>query len=132
MHRFTSCAMYPAHRTPEIRQHAESLNITLHFIPAGLTDQWQPLDCKVFGYEGNSEARVPNVPSSGTICGKSHKEGNHTGTNLWLGSSPDNDCRGSMGYVHGARRKPRAMTRTWNASDGATEEASDEVSEECE
>ena len=43
------CDVYPAHRTFQVRKHAESLQIVLHFIPAGLTDQWQPLDCKVFG-----------------------------------------------------------------------------------
>ena len=52
------CDVYPAHRTPEVRQHAEQLNIVMHFIPAGLTDKWQPLDCKVSGCMKATARRV--------------------------------------------------------------------------
>jgi hypothetical protein len=40
---------YSAHRTPGVRSKAEALNIRLHFIPPGMTDEFQPLDRKVFG-----------------------------------------------------------------------------------
>jgi hypothetical protein len=40
---------YSVHRAPEIRTHAESLGIRLWFIPAGHTDELQPLDRAVFG-----------------------------------------------------------------------------------
>ena len=41
--------LYSVHRTDEIRQLAESLNIVLIFIPPGMTDQYQPLDRRIFG-----------------------------------------------------------------------------------
>jgi hypothetical protein len=41
--------VYPVHIQATARQHAEDLNIQLHFIPAGLTDEYQPLDRRVFG-----------------------------------------------------------------------------------
>jgi hypothetical protein len=41
--------IYPVHVQQIAREHAISLNIQLHFIPAGLTDQYQPLDRRIFG-----------------------------------------------------------------------------------
>jgi hypothetical protein len=41
--------IYPVHVQATARALAESLNITLHFIPSGMTDQYQPLDRRVFG-----------------------------------------------------------------------------------
>lgn len=41
--------MYAAHRMEDIRAAAEDLNIELHFIPPGMTDEFQPLDRRVFG-----------------------------------------------------------------------------------
>jgi hypothetical protein len=41
--------LYSTHRTNHIKQLAVQLGITLHFIPPGMTDQFQPLDRKVFG-----------------------------------------------------------------------------------
>jgi transposase-like protein len=40
---------YSAHRTQNIKDTAARLGINLHFIPPGMTDQFQPLDRKVFG-----------------------------------------------------------------------------------
>jgi hypothetical protein len=40
---------HAVHRSPEIRGHAASLGIRLWFIPAGHTDELQPLDRAVFG-----------------------------------------------------------------------------------
>jgi hypothetical protein len=41
--------IYPVHVQEIARKHADSLNIQLHFIPAGPTDQYQPLDRRIFG-----------------------------------------------------------------------------------
>ena len=41
--------LYSVHRSEEIKQLAESLMIRLIFIPPGMTDQYQPLDRRVFG-----------------------------------------------------------------------------------
>ena len=41
--------VYSTHRTAETVAKAEALNIKLHFVPAGMTDRWQPLDFRVFG-----------------------------------------------------------------------------------
>ena len=41
--------IFKAHTTDEVKALAETLNIHLHFIPAGLTDELQPLDIKIFG-----------------------------------------------------------------------------------
>jgi hypothetical protein len=40
---------HTVHRSPEIKHHAASLGIRLWFIPAGHTDELQPLDRAVFG-----------------------------------------------------------------------------------
>ena len=40
---------YAAHRCTPVKELAKNLNITLHFIPPGLTDLLQPLDLAVFG-----------------------------------------------------------------------------------
>ena len=47
LHLIIDC--YSVHRSAAIRDLAEKLRITLHFIPPGLTDKWQPLDRQVFG-----------------------------------------------------------------------------------
>lgn len=49
---------YAAHRCQEVRDMAESLNIQLHFIPAGATDTMQPLDRYVFGAMKASYRRI--------------------------------------------------------------------------
>ena len=41
--------LYAAHKMDEVKAYAESKNIELHFIPPGLTDEFQPLDGRVFG-----------------------------------------------------------------------------------
>ena len=41
--------VYPAHRNIEVINEAAALNIELIFIPAGLTDTYQPLDRRIFG-----------------------------------------------------------------------------------
>ncbi len=41
--------LHSSHRSNEIKKLAAELNITLHYIPAGQTDKYQPLDRKVFG-----------------------------------------------------------------------------------
>jgi len=40
---------YRAHLTDEVKNTADSLQIKLHYIPAGCTESLQPLDIKVFG-----------------------------------------------------------------------------------
>lgn len=41
--------VYKAHLTDDVREIANTLNIVLHFIPAGMTDVYQPLDISIFG-----------------------------------------------------------------------------------
>jgi hypothetical protein len=41
--------IYPIYIQEAAKQLAAELGIILHFIPAGLTDQFQPLDRRVFG-----------------------------------------------------------------------------------
>ena len=41
--------LHQSHRGDTIKETADSLNITLHYIPAGQTDKYQPLDRKCFG-----------------------------------------------------------------------------------
>jgi hypothetical protein len=41
--------MHSSHRTPAVKDMAASLNIDLHFVPAGLTDALQPLGRTIFG-----------------------------------------------------------------------------------
>lgn len=41
--------IYKAHLTDNVKAMAEALNIKLHFIPAGMTDLYQPLDRNIFG-----------------------------------------------------------------------------------
>ena len=41
--------LHSSHRAPEVKQLAESLGIHLWYIPAGCTDQLQPLDRRCFG-----------------------------------------------------------------------------------
>ena len=41
--------IYKSHLTDQVRDMANALNIVLHFIPAGMTDLYQPLDRSVFG-----------------------------------------------------------------------------------
>lgn len=40
--------LYKAHNNDEIKEAAEELGIVLHFIPAGFTDKFQPLDARIF------------------------------------------------------------------------------------
>jgi hypothetical protein len=47
LHLILDC--YTAHRTEVIKRQAADQGITLHFVPPGLTDEFQPLDRKVFG-----------------------------------------------------------------------------------
>ena len=41
--------VYPSHRTEDIKNFAVGLNMDLLFVPAGRTDEFQPLDRAVFG-----------------------------------------------------------------------------------
>lgn len=41
--------VYPSHRTDDVKNFAVGLNINLIYVPAGLTDEYQPLDRYVFG-----------------------------------------------------------------------------------
>lgn len=41
--------LYKAHLTDNVKEYAAGLNIILHFIPAGMTDTYQPLDRSIFG-----------------------------------------------------------------------------------
>jgi hypothetical protein len=49
---------FSAHKCREVRDAARSLNITMHFIPAGATDTMQPLDRYVFGVMNASYRRI--------------------------------------------------------------------------
>ena len=40
--------IYSEHRSEETKEAAKELGITLHYIPAGYTDMYQPLDAKIF------------------------------------------------------------------------------------
>ena len=40
---------FTVHRKPELRELANGLNIRMIFVPAGMTDKYQPLDRQVFG-----------------------------------------------------------------------------------
>lgn len=41
--------VYPSHRTDDVKNFAAGLNIDLIYVPAGRTDEFQPLDRAVFG-----------------------------------------------------------------------------------
>ena len=41
--------VFKAHITPAAKQAAEDNNIKIHLIPAGMTDEYQPLDKRIFG-----------------------------------------------------------------------------------
>ena len=41
--------LYAAHKMKEVKDMAKEMNIELHFIPPGMTDEYQPLDRRVFG-----------------------------------------------------------------------------------
>ena len=41
--------VYPSHRTDDVKNFAAGLNMELIFVPAGMTDEFQPLDRAVFG-----------------------------------------------------------------------------------
>ena len=41
--------LHSSHRSDEVKEVAKSLNIDLHYIPAGQTDRYQPLDRNCFG-----------------------------------------------------------------------------------
>jgi hypothetical protein len=41
--------VFAAHRDSEVKETAEEAEITVTFIPAGQTDEWQPLDRRIFG-----------------------------------------------------------------------------------
>jgi hypothetical protein len=50
--------MHSSHRTQAVKDLAASLNIGLHFIPAGLTEALQPLDRTIFGALKNHMRRL--------------------------------------------------------------------------
>ena len=41
--------LHSSHRREDVKQLAQELGMGLEFVPAGQTDQWQPLDRKIFG-----------------------------------------------------------------------------------
>ena len=41
--------MHSSHRTEIVKELAKNLDVLLHFIPPGATDELQPLDRRVFG-----------------------------------------------------------------------------------
>ena len=41
--------VYPSHKTDDIKNYATNNGIELHFIPAGQTGEWQPVDYRIFG-----------------------------------------------------------------------------------
>jgi hypothetical protein len=49
---------YPVHAQDAAQKLAGSLNIQIHFIPAGLTDQYQPLHRRIFGGLKSSIGRM--------------------------------------------------------------------------
>ena len=40
---------HSSHRRIDVKEHASKMNVGLIFVPAGQTDEWQPLDRAVFG-----------------------------------------------------------------------------------
>jgi hypothetical protein len=40
---------FSAHRDEEVREQARESQIALEFVPGGMTDEWQPLDLRIFG-----------------------------------------------------------------------------------
>jgi hypothetical protein len=40
---------FAAHRDEEVRAQAAATDVALKFIPTGMTDEWQPLDLRIFG-----------------------------------------------------------------------------------
>jgi hypothetical protein len=63
--------VYPVHVQQHAKELMRDLGIALRFIPAGMTDQYQPLDRRVFGRlkssEGSSLMRMPRCGRSGRI-----------------------------------------------------------------
>lgn len=55
-HKYLLWDVYAAHRAEEVKEYAIKKEVTLEFIPAGQTDEWQPLDYKIFG-EMKSKAK---------------------------------------------------------------------------
>ena len=51
--------IYPAHRVESVKNLAAELNIHLVYVPAGLTDKFQPLDRRIFGaLKASAKAQV--------------------------------------------------------------------------
>lgn len=50
--------VHSSHRTEEVKTLARNLDISLHYIPAGATDAFQPLDRRVFGALKSSARRL--------------------------------------------------------------------------
>jgi hypothetical protein len=40
---------HSAHRDEDVRREAGGLDIAVEYIPSGMTDEWQPLDLRIFG-----------------------------------------------------------------------------------
>jgi hypothetical protein len=40
---------FSAHRDEDVRREASGLDIAVEYIPSGMTDEWQPLDLRIFG-----------------------------------------------------------------------------------
>jgi hypothetical protein len=41
--------LFYAYHEEEVKRKAEEVHIALEFIPSGLTDEWRPLDLRIFG-----------------------------------------------------------------------------------
>ena len=52
------CDLLPTHHGPVVRGEAEILNIELIIIPPGCTDEYQPLDRRIFGSMNNKHERT--------------------------------------------------------------------------
>ena len=48
-HKYLIWDVFAAHRSEEVRKYATEKRIHLAFVPSGQTDDWQPLDYRIFG-----------------------------------------------------------------------------------
>ena len=48
-HKYLLWDLHSSHRSDQVKEHSRTCEVTLQFIPAGMTDHWQPLDYRIFG-----------------------------------------------------------------------------------
>lgn len=71
---------YDAHKTDKVKNYAESKNISLVYVPIGMTDKYQPLDVGVNGiYKNKMRQYYTNYITNNTVFDNDNKiiEGNN-------------------------------------------------------